>query len=54
MLQTFKRFVHDEQGATAIEYGLICAGIAVAIIAILQTLGLKLIESLTKLLDFFP
>lgn len=54
MLQTCKRFLRDEQGATAIEYGLICAGIAIAIIAILQTLGLKLVESLTKLLNFFP
>lgn len=54
MLQTFKRFIRDEQGATAIEYGLICAGIAVAIVAILQALGVKLVESLTKLLDAFP
>ena len=54
MLQTVQRFVRDEEGATAIEYGLICAGIAVAIIAILQSLGMQLIESLTKLLDFFP
>jgi pilus assembly protein Flp/PilA len=54
VLQTFRRFTRDEQGATAIEYGLICAGIAIAIIAVLQSLGLKLIESLTKLLDFFP
>lgn len=54
MRQTFQRFVRDEQGATAIEYGLICAGIAIAIIAVLQSLGVKLIESLTKLLNFFP
>lgn len=54
MIHRFKRFVRDEQGATAIEYGLICAGIAVAIIAVLQSLGVKLIESLTKLLNFFP
>ena len=54
MLQTFRRFAGDEEGATAIEYGLICAGLAVAIVAILQTLGVKLVESLTQLLDFFP
>jgi pilus assembly protein Flp/PilA len=54
VLQTFQRFLRDEQGATAIEYGLICAGVAIAIIAVLQSLGVKLIESLTKLLDFFP
>jgi pilus assembly protein Flp/PilA len=34
MTVTFKNFLADESGATAIEYGLICAGIAVAILAI--------------------
>jgi pilus assembly protein Flp/PilA len=34
-----KKFLKDESGATAIEYGLIAAGIAVAIIAIVNTLG---------------
>jgi pilus assembly protein Flp/PilA len=33
------RFVRDESGATAIEYGLIAAGISVAIIAIVNTIG---------------
>jgi pilus assembly protein Flp/PilA len=33
------RFVKDESGATAIEYGLIAAGISLAIIAIVNTLG---------------
>jgi len=33
------RFLKDESGATAIEYGLIAAGIAVAIIATVQALG---------------
>ena len=36
------RFVKDESGATAIEYGLIAAGISVAIIAVVQGLGPKL------------
>jgi pilus assembly protein Flp/PilA len=36
------RFVKDESGATAIEYGLIAAGIAVAIIVAVQTLGTTL------------
>ena len=36
------RFLSDEQGATAIEYGLIAAGIAVAIIATVQALGTNL------------
>jgi pilus assembly protein Flp/PilA len=38
-MKTFARFVKDESGATAIEYGLIAAGIAVVIIAAVQTLG---------------
>ena len=36
------RFVKNELGATAIEYGLIAAGIAVAIIATVQALGTNL------------
>jgi pilus assembly protein Flp/PilA len=35
-------FLGNEQGATAIEYGLIAAGIAVAIIAVVQGLGTNL------------
>ena len=35
-------FVKDESGATAIEYGLIAAGISVAIIVVVQTLGTNL------------
>lgn len=42
------RFVKDESGATAIEYGLIAAGISVAIIAVVQGLGGKLKDTLTK------
>ncbi len=34
-----RKLVDEESGATAIEYGLIAAGIAVAIIAIVFTLG---------------
>jgi pilus assembly protein Flp/PilA len=37
-----KRFVRDESGATAIEYGLIAAGISVVIIATVQALGANL------------
>jgi pilus assembly protein Flp/PilA len=42
MKTIFSRFVKDESGATAIEYGLIAAGISVAIIAVVQGLGTKL------------
>ncbi len=36
------QFMKNESGATAIEYGLIAAGIAVAIIATVQALGTSL------------
>ena len=35
-MSNFVRFFRDESGATAIEYGLIAAGISVAIIAVVQ------------------
>jgi pilus assembly protein Flp/PilA len=38
-MTTIARFVNDESGATAIEYGLIAALIAVGIIAAATTLG---------------
>jgi len=41
------RFLRDEAGATAIEYGLIAAGISVAIIAAVQGLGTKLNSTFT-------
>jgi pilus assembly protein Flp/PilA len=42
------RFMKDESGATAIEYGLIAAGISVAIIAVVQGMGSKLKTSFTS------
>ena len=42
MRTSFARFAKDESGATAIEYGLIAAGIAVAIILAVQALGTTL------------
>ena len=36
------RFVKDESGATAIEYGLIAAGISVAIVAVVKGVGTQL------------
>jgi len=42
------KFLRDENGATAIEYGLIAAGISVAIIAVVQGLGTKLAATFTK------
>jgi pilus assembly protein Flp/PilA len=48
-MSKFLRFVRDEQGATAIEYGLIAAGISVAIIAIVQGVGSKLVLTFTSI-----
>jgi pilus assembly protein Flp/PilA len=42
------RFFRDEQGATAIEYGLIAAGISVAIIAVVGSLGSGLNTTFTS------
>ena len=41
-------FLRDESGATAIEYGLIAAGISVAIIAVVQGLGSRLEATFTS------
>ena len=42
MKNLIARFVKDESGATAIEYGLIAAGISLAIIAVVNGLGTNL------------
>ena len=42
MSNFLKRFAADQSGATAIEYGLIAAGISVAIIAVVNALGTQL------------
>ncbi len=48
MKSLMKRFAQDESGATAIEYGLIAAGISVAIITVGNTLGPDLSATFTK------
>ena len=42
MLDKLHAFAKDQSGATAIEYGLIAAGIAVAIISVVKGVGTKL------------
>ena len=42
MKNLVSRFVKDESGATAIEYGLIAAGISLAIIAVVNGIGSSL------------
>jgi pilus assembly protein Flp/PilA len=48
-MQTIARFFKDESGATAIEYGLIAAGIALAIIAAINNIGTKLNTRFTSI-----
>lgn len=48
-MKTICRFLADESGATAIEYGLIAAGIAIAIITAVQGVGTKLTSNFTKI-----
>ena len=47
-MSMIKCFWQDESGATAIEYGLIAAGISVAIIAVVQGVGGKLVTTFTS------
>ena len=42
------QFVRNEAGATAIEYGLIAAGISVAIVTVVQTVGTSLNATFTS------
>ena len=42
MPRILSKFLSDESGATAIEYGLIAAGISLAIIAVVNGVGSKL------------
>ena len=49
MKNLIARFVKDESGATAIEYGLIAAGIALAIIAAVNSLGSTLNTKFTSI-----
>jgi pilus assembly protein Flp/PilA len=48
-MNIISRFVRDESGATAIEYGLIAALIAVVIITAVTTVGSNLTTTFTKI-----
>ena len=49
MTTLLKRFANDDSGATAIKYGLIAAGISVAIITVVNTLGSQLKSTFTNI-----
>ena len=48
-MQTLRRFLADETGATAIEYGLIAAGISLVIIAVVNGIGVRLNTKFTSI-----
>ena len=50
-MSKIKQFMRDESGATAIEYGLIAAGISVAIITVVGSLGTKLNTTFQSVTD---
>ncbi|MBS0533553.1 MAG: Flp family type IVb pilin [Proteobacteria bacterium] len=49
MRNLIARFIADQSGATAIEYGLIAAGISLVIIATVNGIGTKLNTKLTSI-----
>ncbi len=51
MKSLLQRFARDELGATAVEYGLVAAGISVAIIAVLNTLSGQLKNAFSNMTD---
>jgi pilus assembly protein Flp/PilA len=48
-MKIIRKFLADESAATAIEYGLIAAGIAIAIIAAVNGLGTKISSNFSKI-----
>jgi pilus assembly protein Flp/PilA len=51
MKELIVRFVRDESGVAAIEYGIICAMIAVAIVSSARNVGLEISNTFNKLTD---
>ena len=47
----FKKFVEDQSGATAIEYGMIASLIAITIVGSAQAISVKLVEVFTVVLQ---
>ena len=54
MTEFMKRFAKDESGATAIEYGMIAALIAVAIITVIGVIGTRLNLAFSKVSAGLP
>lgn len=54
MSKFVSRFIQDESDATAIEYGLIAALVAVVLVTALTTMGTKLSATFTKVSSSLP
>jgi pilus assembly protein Flp/PilA len=54
MTKLIKRFIDEDDGATAIEYGLIAALIAVAVIAMVRAVGTNLSTTFSTIADELP
>lgn len=54
MTHIISRFLKDESGATAIEYGLIASLIAVALIAVMKTMSTKVSGTFNKVATAMP
>jgi pilus assembly protein Flp/PilA len=51
---TVRRFLRDENGATAIEYAMIAAGIAVAVVSVVTALGSSVTSMFTTVKSAYP
>jgi pilus assembly protein Flp/PilA len=54
MLEQIKSFLKDEEGATAVEYGLLVALIAAVIVVTVTALGVKINSAFTKVNTAIP
>lgn len=50
----FRRFLCDEQGATAIEYAMMAGGIAVAVVAAVNSLGVSVLSLFQSVAAVWP
>jgi pilus assembly protein Flp/PilA len=48
MRSIVKRFVTEEHGSATVEYGLVAAGLSIAIITVLQGIGLRLTANMSE------
>jgi pilus assembly protein Flp/PilA len=51
---TVRRFLRDENAASAIEYAMIAAGIAVAVVGVVTALGTSVSDMFTKVQSAYP